>query len=99
VFVSNATSTATSAGTLTMSINDRQTQVFTGSTTHTVKLPTTAIIAGQQYTVINQSSGAVAVQSSGANSVASVAAGAAAIFLCVFDTPTTAAHWKTVFNA
>jgi hypothetical protein len=95
-FIETATSTATAAGTTTLDINSTSTQVFTGSTTQTVRLPTTSVIAGQQYTIINQSSGAVTVQSSDTSTVSTVAAGAATIFLALAATPTTAAHWRAI---
>lgn len=98
-FLPKNTATATSAGTLTMDINSIQTQVFTGSTTHTVKLPTTSVLAGYTYNVVNNSSGNVTVQSSGANTIATVAGGSSGVFLAQVDTPTTAANWKVVFNA
>lgn len=92
-FISSKTATATSAGTLTMTVNSTREQEFTGSTTHTVKLPTTSIIAGTPYDIINNSSGTVTVQSSGANTITTVAAGAMATFKAKQDAPTTAAHW------
>lgn len=93
------TSTATAAGTTTMTITSAETQVWTGSSTQTVKLPTTGVPAGAQYTIINESSGNVAVQSSGANAILTlVGAGAApfsaAVFTAKVATPTTAANWS-----
>ncbi len=93
-FISSKTSTATSAGTLVMTIADTQVQEFTGSTTHIVRLPTTGVIAGQSYTIVNNSSGAVSVLSSGANTVASVAATRVVIVTARIDTPTGAADWQ-----
>jgi hypothetical protein len=98
-FIAGANTTATSAGTLTMTVASQPTQIFTGSTTHTVKLPTTGVIAGQQYTIINQSSGSVTVQSSGANTITTLTAGTMAIFAAYNTTPTAAGDWKTVTAA
>jgi ribosomal protein L27 len=92
-FIPTAASTVTAAATTTLTINDAQVQVFTGSTTQTVKLPTTGVTAGQQYTVCNQSSGAVTVQSSGANTIVVLNANKVGVFTAVVSTPTTAAHW------
>ena len=90
-----ATSTATSAGTTTLTVASTLVQVFTGSTTHTVKLPTTSVPAGHlPYTIVNQSSGAVTVQSSGANTIATLAANSVGRFIPNQATPTTAAHWN-----
>lgn len=92
-FIPTKTSTPTAAGTTTLTIDSTQVQEFTGSTTHTVKLPTTSITAGMSYDIINNSSGTVTVQSSGANTITTVAAGAMATFKAKQDAPTTAAHW------
>lgn len=92
-FIPTYTSTATAAGTTTLDVTATQIQVFTGTTTQTVKLPTTSILAGQSYTIVNQSTGALAVQSSGANAITSLAAGTTGVFTAVVSTPTTDAHW------
>lgn len=91
------TTTATAAGTTTMSISSTNIQVWTGTTTQTVKLPTTSVAAGAQYVIINQSTGAVTVQSSGANTILVLAASTSAIFTAVVATPTTAANWNAQY--
>lgn len=93
-FLSGVDSTATSAGTLTMTVNSKQVQVFTGSTTHTVKLPTTSVTAGQRYVIINNSTGAVALQSSDASAITSVTSTRMVEAVALVDTPTTAAQWQ-----
>lgn len=95
-FIATATSTATAAGTTALTINSAQTQVFTGTTTQTVTLPTTWIVAGQWYTIINNSTGAVAVNASGGALVQSLAAGESRDFKALVATPTTAAHWRVI---
>lgn len=85
--------TATAAGTLTMSKTSRHIQLFTGTSTHTVKLPTTSIIAGSQWQVVNTSTDVVSVQSSSGAAVMSVPAGYVGIFTPVVNSPTTAANW------
>lgn len=92
-YTNGFTTTATAAGTTTLTIASTGIQVFTGSTTQTVKLPTTSVLAGAQYTIINQSSGAVTVQSSGANTISTLAANTSGIFTAIVATPTTAANW------
>jgi hypothetical protein len=92
LFIGFAT-TATAAGTTTLTIASKQIQVFTGSSTQTVKLPTTSIVAGVQYQIINQSSGAVTVQSSGANNIIILPANTSALLTALVATPTTAANW------
>jgi hypothetical protein len=73
-------------------------QTFTGTTTQTVLLPTTSVVVGQSWAVVNNSTGIVTVQSSGANTVATVSPGATQIFVAQVATPTTAAHWETVIG-
>lgn len=92
-FIANTSSTATAAGTTTLTINSTQVQIFTGSTTQNVNLPTTSVVAGQSYSIVNQSSGAVTVRSSGANNILVLAASTTGVFTAVVNTPTTAAHW------
>lgn len=93
VFINNTDTTATAAGTTTLTIANKQVQVFTGSTTQTVKLPTTSVKAGQFYVIVNQSSGTLTVQSSGSNTLCTVTAGRVGLFFAQQDTPTAFAHW------
>jgi hypothetical protein len=95
-FISGSNSTATAAGTTTLTNADAQVQIFTGSTTQIVKLPTAGIVAGQEFTVINNSSGNVTVQSSGANTIVVLLSGFSATFKAQVDTPTTAENWRAV---
>lgn len=88
--------TATAAGTTTLTIADKKNQWFTGSSTQTVKLPTTSVILGQSYVIKNISTGSVTVQSSGANTILVLGAGMSATFIAQSATPTTAAHWDFV---
>ena len=88
------TTTATAAGTTTLTIAAKYTNVFTGTTTQTVLLPTTSVAQGQQYFIVNTSTGNVTVQSSGANTVQILGAGMNAIFTALVATPTTAANWS-----
>jgi len=85
--------TATAAGTTTLSITDKIVQFFTGTTTQTVKLPTTSVVAGQRYVISNTSTGLVSVQSSGANAIVALGLNQTAIFTALVSTPTTAANW------
>lgn len=97
-FLGQANSTATAAGTTTLTIASDLIQVFTGTTTQTVALPTTSVPAGVQYLVVNQSTGAVTVQSSGANTVVVMGAGSSAVFTAAVATPTTAANWNCQYG-
>lgn len=96
--VEGFTTTATAAGTTTMTIASTFIQIWTGSSTQTVKLPTTSVLQGQQYLIINQSTGAVTVQSSGANTITILAANTSALFTAVVATPTTAANWASQYS-
>ena len=94
-----STSTATAAGTTTLTITSTEVQIFTGTTTQTVKLPTTSVVAGGQYTIINQSTGVVTVQSSGANTIVALPASTQSTFTALVATPTTAANWASSYIA
>lgn len=91
-------STATAAGITTMVVGDKFQQYWTGSTTQTIKLPTTSVVAGQQWQIVNQSSGLVTVQSSGANAILILGASTSAIFTALVATPTTAANWGFLYE-
>jgi len=94
-YYATRTSTATAAGTTTLTITSSQVQVFTGSTTQIVKLPTTGVIAGQSYTIINNSTGTVSIQSSsGAGLPMGLGASTSATYTALKDTPTASADWS-----
>lgn len=94
-FIPNATSTPTAAGTTALLVTSSQIQIFTGATTQIVTLPTTSIVAGQGFAIINTSTGTVTVNSSAGNLVATLLTGQVIFFTALLDTPTTAAHWTT----
>lgn len=98
-FVSGLTSTATAAGTTTLTVASKYFQVFTGSTTQTVTLPvvTTLPQVGFSFAILNDSSGALTVNSSGGNLVQTVAAGARVTVTCKLLTGTTAASWDVAY--
>ena len=92
-------STVTAAATTTLTIASAQTQIFTGTSTQTVALPTAGVSAGYSYTVVNQSTGAVTVQSSGLNTITVLPGGQTATFVARASTPTTAANWAYLLNS
>lgn len=99
-FIEGFTTTATAAGTTTLTVTSSYYQMFTGSTTQTVFLPVASTLAlGTTYFIKNSSSGTVTVQSSGANTVASVAAGATVIVTSILTSGTTAASWNANITA
>lgn len=69
-FLAGYATTATAAGTTTLSVSSANQQYFTGSTTQTVTLPVAStLVDGQKYAITNLSSGVVTVQTSGSNSI------------------------------
>src|ERR1022692_1221061 len=89
------TSTATAAGTTTLTAISTVNQFFTGTTTQTVVLPVTSTLPlGQPFQITNNSTGTVTVNSSGGNLVVSLPAGAQSTETCILLTGTTAASWS-----
>lgn len=69
------TTTATSASTTTLTASSTAIQVFTGTTTQTMVLPSALTLAnGTQYTIINQSTGAITVNANGNGNITTVSA-------------------------
>lgn len=94
------TTTATAAGTTTLTISSAGIQNFTGSTTQTLKLPVTStLVTGFSFLVYNNSTGVVTVQSSGANQIILMQGGSFAIFTTVNTGVTTAAGWNTFYSS
>lgn len=68
--------TATAAGTTTLTVASAQFQQFTGATTQTVVLPdATTLVTGQSYIIGNRSSGVVTVNMNGGSLLTTVSAG------------------------
>lgn len=91
-------STATAAGTTTLTVASTSTQYFTGSTTQTCKLPVvTTLVPGQPYNIVNLSSGVTTVQSSGSNTLQALAANTQLIVTCIAITGTGTASWDWTY--
>jgi len=91
--------TATAAGTTTLTVSSPHQQFFTGTTTQTVVLPVTStLVLGFGYTITNNSTGVLTVQSSGLNTIVSIPAKATVKFVCILTSGTTAASWSYVFE-
>jgi len=91
------TTTATTGGTTTLTVASTKIQSFTGTNNQTVVLPVTStLVTGQQYQIINNSTGTVTVQSSGGNTINTLAAGESIMVTCVSTSGTTAASWYVV---
>lgn len=98
--ISGYATTVTAAGTTTLTVSSAQQQYFTGTTTQTVVLPVTStLVLGQQFQVVNNSTGVVTVQSSGGNTVQAMAAATSAMFTVILTSGTTAASWNVEYAA
>lgn len=98
-FLSGYTTTATAAGTTTLVVGSTYLQFFTGATTQTVLLPVTStLVLGQEFLIVNRSSGAVAVQTSAGTAVKSVASGQQVLVTCILTSGTTAASWDAILD-
>lgn len=92
------TTTATAAGTTTLTAASSFKQYFTGTTTQTVVMPdVTTLALGRSYEIINNSTGTVTVQSSGLNTIVTIPAGISGVVTCILVTGTTAASWHYEF--
>jgi len=88
------TTTATAAGTTTLTVASNHQQFFTGVTTQTIVMPdVTTLTLGMSYSIENNSTGTLTVQSSGANTVGTISSGVTALCTCILTTGTTAASW------
>lgn len=92
--------TATAAGTTTLLNTSSYKQFFTGATTQTVLLPVTSTMSlGQQFLIVNDSSGVVTVQSSGANTLQAMAASTEMLITCISLSGTGTASWSWDYGA
>jgi hypothetical protein len=92
------TTTATAAGTTTLTVSSNYRQLFTGSTTQTIVLPVTStLVTGMSFEIENVSTGNLTVNSSGGNLVVTVLPGTCAHVLCIGTAATTAADWDADF--
>lgn len=91
--------TATAAGTTTLTVASQRQQFFTGTTTQTVALPVAStLVLGHEFEIVNDSTGIVTVNSSGGNAVASVPGGGRVRVICILTSGTTAASWAIDTN-
>lgn len=87
--------TVTAAGTTTLTATSKYQQYFTGTTTQTVLLPVVStLVLGEQFQVVNNSTGVVTVQSSGASSIFAMPGGTAANFTVIAVTGTGTGSWS-----
>jgi hypothetical protein len=93
------TPTPTSATITTLTVASNPIQNFTGSTTHTVRLPSAGVVAGRQFTIMNNSTGLLTMQTSTGAQIHVLAPNTESILTALVDTPTTAAQWEDSFLA
>ena len=90
------TSTATAAGTTTLTNTSSYYQQFTGITTQTIQLPVTSTLTtGWTFHIVNNSTGLLTVNSSGGNLVITVPVQTTAMVTCIGTAATTAADWES----
>jgi hypothetical protein len=93
------TSTATAAGTTTLTNTSSYYQLFTGTTTQTIVLPVTSTLqTGWTFHICNNSTGSLTVNSSGGNLVITVIPGTTVMCTCIGIALTTAADWESGFT-
>ena len=88
------TTTATAAGSTTLTATSSYNQVFTGTLAQTIVLPVaTTLSQGWSVLITNASTGILTVNSSGANAVILIPANSTALVACVLNSGTSAASW------
>ena len=98
-FIYGYATTATAAGTTTLTVDSVNQQYFTGVTTQTVVLPVAStMVLGQRFMIMNNSTGVVTVNSSGGNLVQSMATMTMVNIVCVLTSGTTAASWNVMYS-
>lgn len=96
-YIDGFTSTATAAGTLTLTVTSNHFQTLTGTTTHTLVLPAVStLVLGTTYCITNLSTGVVTVQSSGTNTVQAMAANTTLLVQSNATSGTGASVWNIV---
>lgn len=96
-FLITRATTATAAGTTTLTVTDAGNQVFTGSTTQNVNLPVVSTLSlGTSYTITNLSTGVVTVRSSGSNNIQAMQANSTLVVRSNATTGTSASVWEIV---
>lgn len=97
--IESQTITATAAGTTTLTKDSQTNQIFTGSTTQTVQLPSALTIPqGRYFFIDNRSSGLVTVNNGAATLLTTVAPGNTAKVMA-YDVSSIAGSWSpTIFT-
>ena len=97
-FVPSYATNVTASITTTLTVASAEIQTFTGTQTQVVGMPdVTTLGLGQNWTIINKSTGALTVESSLGNTINTIAGGDSAIYVCNSLTGNTAASWTYVY--
>jgi hypothetical protein len=95
--ITGYTTTATAAGTTTLTVASNSYQYFTGTTTQTITMPVTSTLElGRTWIFVNESTGILTVNSSGSNLITTVGAGETVTVQCILLTGTSAASWNVL---
>src|ERR1035437_7720687 len=87
--------TATASGTTTLTVSSKYQQYFTGSAAQTVQMPATStLVLGQQYMIVNNSTGLVTVNASNTSTIIILSAGASVSLTCISISVTTPSAWS-----
>ena len=93
------TSTATAAGTTTLTNTSSVYQLFTGTTTQTVQLPSTATLAtGWSFHIVNNSTGNLTLNTSTAVNLGTIVPGTTVMATVISIADNTAAAWEFGFT-
>jgi hypothetical protein len=96
--VQGVATTATAAGTTTLTVASAPVQQFTGTTTQTVVLPNaTTLSNGHRFTVANRSTGAVTLNKNGGSLLQTLAGGSRAV-VTLIDNGAAAGTWDVAYS-
>lgn len=99
VVVQNSATTATAAGTTTLTVGSAPFQQFSGTTTQTVVLPdATTLTNGYAFSVANRSTGVVTVQANGGGTLQAQAAATLGVYTLISN-GTSAGTWDVSYAA
>lgn len=96
-FIEGYATTATAAGTTTLTVSSAGQQFFTGTTTQTLVMPVAStLVTGQKWRIVNDSTGAITINSSGGNRLFLLQSGMSIILTCILASGTSGTSWDAV---
>lgn len=93
--------TATAAGTTNLLVSSAYQQFFTGSTTQTIKMPdvTSSLVTGQQWQIVNDSTGALTINPYGSASlIIAMSPGIRATLTCISTSSNAVSSWSVTVD-